>query len=146
MISNCIRNGGKNRCPNLISNYFKIILDNIKVIRILVLSKALTLAVPHTMILNKLGVKTKGKKYFWLVEKEKTSPGWTVTCENETGRKYIFNNVTYLDWLSDGEQVYLQSFHHEYDHKSFDLAIWAKVTITVATEIKPYLLDIVKGK
>jgi len=93
------------------------------------------------MILSKLGRKGKGKKYFLLPSQDEY--GYTITCSNHQ-RLYVLNNVSSIEWLHGGKEVFIESKHHKCDKDSHDLSGWDLVEITEAKQIATHLLYITK--
>lgn len=79
------------------------------------------------MVLNKLGVKGKGCSYFYL-EAEKPT-GYIVTAVSKEGKTDVFNNCSFIEWLSDGVNVFIVSEHHKATTKRDFKTYYDSVTI-----------------
>lgn len=95
------------------------------------------------MKLIKLGKVSKGVEYFELYDREAEAKGFTIKCTGVT-MILTFNNVRKLFWSNSGKTVLLESKHHLYDSKPFDLSMWQTVEITRADKVRDRLLDIAR--
>lgn len=93
------------------------------------------------MILNKLGKKSKGVKYFNIIQ---PGLGLTVKCIGLSGRIYTFNNVNVIEWMYQGREVNMSSNSHDSYTNPYSFSLHPSVTITKAEKIEREMLTISK--